>query len=101
MLFPLESRFYVHSSADKSDGLLSRGSQVRILVGVPSKRARPKRFIMADITKCSGAGLDKCLSCYRKTAADSSRQSYFGKPPAEDGDCIYHWETTNTDLKKN
>ena len=56
---------------------------------------------MADITKCSGAGLDKCLSCYRKTAMDSSRQSYFGKPPAEDGDCIYHWETTNTDLKKN
>ena len=32
-----------------------------------------------------------CQHCYRRTAAPSGMQSYFGTPPEKDGKCEYYW----------
>lgn len=51
---------------------------------------------MADITKCTGEGCPKKEKCYRHTAVESLRQSYFVKAPVQlkEGGflyCEYYW----------
>lgn len=46
---------------------------------------------MADITKCSGEGCDLKEKCYRFTAKDGFRQSYFAEPPIKNGECDMFW----------
>lgn len=47
---------------------------------------------MADITKCDGKGCDLKEKCYRFTANDGFRQSYFAETPINGGVCDYFWE---------
>lgn len=53
---------------------------------------------MTDITKCQGTGCIVKETCYRYTAPDSERQSYFIEPPIQasrqhDGmNCSYYWK---------
>lgn len=53
---------------------------------------------MADITKCQGTGCIVKDSCFRYTAPDGERQSYFTDPPLKasqqhDGKtCEYYWK---------
>ena len=54
---------------------------------------------MSDITKCSGANCDLKLTCYRYTAPAFTWQSFFMKPPIENGKCDSYWETFNTKQK--
>lgn len=47
---------------------------------------------MPDITMCEGTGCPAKESCYRFTAKPSEfRQSYFVKPPYENGKCTHYW----------
>lgn len=46
---------------------------------------------MSDITKCDGKGCDLKEKCYRFTANDGFRQSYFAEPPIKDGKCDMFW----------
>lgn len=46
---------------------------------------------MPDISMCTGGTLPHCQDCYRRTAKPSYWQSYFGKPPEDDGECLYYW----------
>jgi hypothetical protein len=49
---------------------------------------------MSDITKCSGAGCDLKDTCYRYTAPASMWQSFFMKPPIDNGKCKMYWGET-------
>lgn len=46
---------------------------------------------MPDIAMCTGGTLPHCQDCYRRTAKPCMYQSYFGKPPEDDGECLYYW----------
>ena len=58
---------------------------------------------MADITMCSGLGCNLKHECYRHTANQSYRQSFFSEPPIKDGKCDMFWgeksEQAYNDLK--
>jgi len=44
-----------------------------------------------DITMCPGTNCPQKEKCYRFTAKPSDYQSWFMKPPIEDGKCDYYW----------
>lgn len=47
---------------------------------------------MPDIVMCTGEGCPAKESCYRFTTKPSEfMQSYFVKPPYEDGKCTLYW----------
>jgi hypothetical protein len=46
---------------------------------------------MADITKCKGVNCPIKDQCYRYTAKESMRQSYFMESPIKDGKCEMYW----------
>jgi len=46
---------------------------------------------MPDITMCPGTDCPQKEKCYRFTAKPSDYQSWFMKPPIEDGKCDYYW----------
>jgi hypothetical protein len=47
---------------------------------------------MPDITKCSGEGCEMKERCFRYLSRPSLWQSYFLKPPIQDGECVKFWE---------
>lgn len=51
---------------------------------------------MSDITKCKGGACPLKDICYRYTAPEGKRQSYFAKPPytTPNYSCIYFWDIT-------
>lgn len=56
---------------------------------------------MSDITKCPGANLPKCGSCYRKLAKESKNQSYFVEAPAGQSDCSFYWKVDEAWLSQH
>lgn len=49
---------------------------------------------MAGITKCSGEGCPLKERCYRFTAEESWRKSYFIEVPFRDGECKMYWSVS-------
>lgn len=47
---------------------------------------------MADISMCSGDGCHQKSECYRHTANQGFRQSFFSKPPNDGLSCEYFWK---------
>lgn len=48
---------------------------------------------MADITKCKGTDCPKREGCYRFTATEGERQSYFADVPYQSyGLCTWFWD---------